>query len=242
MKPATKGAALAGGAALAAHWLPSTVSLGQWAPVRRLPGGWCTWRGDGGRRAVAFTFDDGPDPEHTPAVIERLEQLGWRATFFCLGEQVRRHPDLVGELMDAGHQVESHGDRHLHHLWHSPAWVGRDLDDALDSLHEVRVRPRWFRPPYGQASGATLWQARRRGLRPVLWSAWGREWVEPTAARVARRVTARLVPGAVVLLHDSDALSPSGSAGRALDALPMIAEQLERKALAAVTLDELVAA
>jgi peptidoglycan/xylan/chitin deacetylase (PgdA/CDA1 family) len=121
-------------------------------------------------------------------------------------------------------------------------WVANDLDAALDAMHDVRVHPRWFRPPYGQASGATLWHAHRRGLRPVLWSAWGREWVAPTAEHVAQRVAPGLRPGAVVLLHDSDALSPPGSARRAFDALPIIAEELDRKGLVAVTLDELVAA
>ncbi|MBO0729240.1 MAG: polysaccharide deacetylase family protein [Acidimicrobiaceae bacterium] len=242
MNPAVQVGVAAGAAALAAHWVPSTVSLGQWAGLAHLPGGWCTWRGQRASRAVAFTFDDGPDPERTPTLLERLDDLGWRATFFCLGERVRAHPDVVREVLLAGHQVETHGYRHHHHLWRSPGWVAGDLDAALDAMHDIRVHPHWFRPPYGQASGSTLWHAHRRGLRPVLWSVWGREWAIPTAEGVARRVAAGLSSGAVVLLHDSDAFSPPGSAQRAFDALDGIADEMDRRGLAAVTLDELVAA
>ena len=237
---ALRAAATTAGLVAAAHWVPSTVSLGQWLPLQALPGEWCRWRGDPSGANVAITFDDGPDPEHTPPLLQRLDQLGWPATFFCLGEQVRRHPELVGELSIRGHQVETHGDRHDHHLWRSPGWVGRDLDAALATMRDVRVHPRWFRPPFGQASGASLYQARRRHLQPVLWSAWGREWIEPTAEDVTRRVVAGLRPGAVVLLHDSDASSPPGSAAKALQALNGIAAELARQHLTAVTLDQLV--
>src|ERR1019366_6572218 len=109
--------------------------------------------------------------------------------------------------------------RHAHHFVRSPRWVHADLDAAIDALEMIGVRPRWFRPPFGQTTGATMLEARRHGLRLVLWSAWGREWAEPDAASVARRVRSALGPGAIVLLHDADVLSPPGSSRRAADAL-----------------------
>lgn len=227
------------GALAAAQWVPSVVSLGQWLPVRSLPGGWCTWRGPA-RAAVALTFDDGPDPVATPAVLDALERLGLRATFFCLGERAAAHPDLVAEVARRGHAVGVHGHRHTHHLLRAPWHPGADLDRALAALAAAGVAPRWYRPPYGQASGATLLAARRRGLRTVLWSAWGREWAAPDAAAVARRVTSALTPGAVVLLHDSDGSSPAGSAGRAAAALAPIAAALDEAGLRTATLDELL--
>ena len=104
------------------------------------------------------------------------------------------------------------------------------------------MRPRWFRPPFGQTTGPTLIEARRHDLRVVLWSAWGREWDEPDAPSVARRVTGGLAPGAIVLLHDADVGSPTGTARRAADALGPIADALAGRGLEAVTLDRLVAA
>jgi len=229
------------GAAVAVHMVPSVVSLGQWAQIRVLPAELCRWRGPAEPR-VALTFDDGPHPETTPRVLDRLGELGLVATFFCVGSLVAAHPDLVGELRRRGHQVEVHGHRHVHHFARGARWVRDDLSSALDALGAAGVRPAWFRPPFGQVTGATMLEARRHRLRLVLWSAWGREWAEPDAAAVARRVNRRLEAGAIVLLHDSDAYSPPGSCRRAADALGPIAEDLSDKGLAAVTLDRLTGA
>jgi peptidoglycan-N-acetylglucosamine deacetylase len=207
--------------------------------VRALPGGWCRWRGPD-VPAVAVTFDDGPDPATTPAVLDRLDELGLRATFFCLGEHAAAHPGVVTEALRRGHQVETHGYRHEHHFARTPGWVRADLGRAVETMAGLGAPPRWFRPPYGQATGPTLLEARRHGLSPVLWSAWGREWDEPDAAAVARLVTAALRPGAVVLLHDADVDSPPGSWRRGLDALGPITDAMAARSLRAVTLDELV--
>ncbi len=190
--------------------------------------------------AVALTFDDGPDPRTTPVILDRLDQLGLPATFFCLGTQVVSHPDLVAEIRSRGHQVETHGYRHDHHFLRGPRWVRADLDAAIEALGRIGVQPRWFRPPFGQTSGATMFEARRHHLRLVLWSAWGREWHEPDAASVTARVAAGLAPGAIVLLHDADVGAPPGSSRRAAEALGPIALDLHRRGYQALTLDGLV--
>jgi len=227
------------GLAAGAHMVPSVVSLGQWLPIRALPGDLCRWRGSNAN-GVALTFDDGPDPHTTPLVLDRLDQLSLAATFFCLGEQVVSHPELVSEIRDRGHQVETHGFRHEHHFVRSPRWVRADLNSAMDAMEQVGIHPRWFRPPFGQTTGATMVEAWRHSLRLVLWSAWGREWDEPDASSVARRVRAGIGPGGIVLLHDADVQSPPGSSRRATEALGPIAEDLHRQGLAALTLDDLV--
>jgi len=240
-RSAARWALLPAGLMAGAQMIPSVVSLGQWLPVRELPGGWCRWRGPDVAR-VALTFDDGPDPRTTPAVLDRLDALGLSATFFCLGVHAAAHPDLVRELVARGHQVETHGYRHEHHFARLPGWIRADLDAALAAMAEAGVRPRWFRPPYGQTTGPTLVEARRHDLRVVLWSAWGREWDEPDAPAVARRVRAALAPGTIVLLHDADVGSPVGSSARAAEALGPIADAIAALGLEAVTLDRLVAA
>ncbi len=225
--------------ASALHLVPSVVSLGQWSALRVLPGRWCRWRGPA-RSRVALTFDDGPDPHWTPRVLDRLDELGLAATFFCLGERVRAHPGVVGEIRRRGHAVGVHGDRHLHHFAHSPGWVRRDVERACAALEAEGVPPRWLRPPYGQVTAGTMWAARRLGLELVLWSAWGREWASTDSQRVAGRVIDGLDEGAIVLLHDSDTCSPPGTVDRVLDALAPIAAEMRARGLAAVTLDDLV--
>lgn len=102
------------------------------------------------------------------------------------------------------------------------------------------VTPRWYRPTYGQLTGSTLLAARHQGWRLVLWSAWGREWTTSDPAQVVATVSRDLVPGAIVLLHDSDRFGPTGMAAVARRALGPLADELARRELAAVTLDQLV--
>ena len=230
----------AAAATLAAQYLPSTVTLGQWTSFQALPGELCRWQGPPVLPRVALTFDDGPSPEATPAVLDRLEALNLRATFFPLASLVERHPDLVAEVVGRGHAVGTHGYRHLHHLAHSPAWVAADLAEADRVMATVGLDPTWYRPSYGQATGSTLVAARLRGWRTVLWSAWGREWTTTDPVGVAGRIARRLRPGAVVLLHDNDAFGTPGMWRVGLDSLELVAADLERRGLEAVTLDELV--
>lgn len=221
-------------------YLPSVVALGQWLRVTSLPGGVCRWRGPSTQPLVALTFDDGPHPEATPAVLDVLDELGIRATFFPLGSMVERHPALAAEVVRRGHLVGTHGFSHAHHLAHGPAWVRRDLDAAGAAMAAVGVEPRWYRPTYGQATAATLLVARAKGWRTMLWSAWGREWATPDPAQVAARITKRLSPGAVVLLHDSDCFGPPGMWRTGLQALRRVGEEMHSRSLRGVTLDELV--
>lgn len=227
-------------ACVAAEYLPSVAVLGQWTSLEAVPGGVCRWRGPGAHRRVALTFDDGPHPEGTPAVLDRLDELGLRATFFLLGSAVEAHPQLAAEVARRGHQVETHGFCHRHHLVRGPRWVHDDLARAGAAMAAVGLRPAWYRPTYGQATTATFVFARRLGWQPVLWSAWGREWDTTEPSAVAGRIRRRLRPGAVVLLHDSDAAGPAGMWRTTRDALDLVAGDLADRHLAAVTLDELV--
>jgi peptidoglycan/xylan/chitin deacetylase (PgdA/CDA1 family) len=176
---------------------------------------------------VALTFDDGPDPRSTPAFLDALDQLGWKATFFLLGEQVARHPDLAAELPRRGHELGVHGFHHSNHLRRSLRWTTDDLRRATDAIGAATgADARWFRPPYGALAASSLVAARRAGLPTVLWTTWGRDWrpqAPPTT--VAADLTATWHHGATVLLHDSDVTSAPGSWRAALGALPMVAER-----------------
>jgi peptidoglycan/xylan/chitin deacetylase (PgdA/CDA1 family) len=232
--------AAAAGAAALAHGAPSVVSLGQWTPLRSLPLGLCRWRGPAGDR-VALTFDDGPSPRSTPAVLDRLDELGARATFFCVGRLARDNSDLIAEITRRGHELGVHGYEHHSHLRHGPSWVSADLREAVDVLRCEGATVRWFRPPYGHTTTATMAAARAQGLEIVLWSAWGREWAAADPATVAERVTRKVGPGGIVLLHDGDEFNPPGSDRRVRDALGPIVEHLADHGLAAASLSELMA-
>ena len=174
--------------------------------------------------AVALTFDDGPHPEGTRAVLAELERRNARATFFVVGEQVRRSPGLARAIVDAGHEVALHGDRHTLLLRRRVQELADDLDRASATIaDETGVVPTLYRPPYGVFGARTLAHVRDRGLVPLLWSAWGRDWERrATPGSISRRVARRLAPGDVVLLHDSDAYSSPDSWRRTAAALPSI--------------------
>lgn len=193
-----------------------------------------------GRGEVALTFDDGPSPSTTPAVLDALDEHGLRATFFLLGEAVAAAPELAVEVARRGHEVACHGMAHHHHLLWPPGAVAADTAAAVRQLRSLGLGPRFYRPPYGQVAAATLVAARTAGCEVVLWSAWGREFAEAAPEPVLGRLAAGLRAGAIVLLHDSDACSPAGTTQRTLAVLPGLAEVLARRDLRARPLGEVL--
>ncbi|MGI8410915.1 MAG: polysaccharide deacetylase family protein [Solirubrobacteraceae bacterium] len=190
----------------------------------------------GAASGVALTFDDGPHPEGTPAVLEILDRAGVSATFFLVGEQVQRRPALAAEIVAAGHLVALHGHRHRLQLRLSAAEIAVDLRRGAAAIVDATaVQPAWHRPPYGIYSSAGLRETAAAGLRPLLWSRWGRDWRKyTTPARIARRATANVHGGDVILLHDADFYSSRQSHRRTAAALPLIIAELGRRGLGTV--------
>jgi len=179
---------------------------------------------------VALTFDDGPHPEGTPAVLEALGAA--RATFFMVGEQVQRFPSLAGEVAAAGHEIALHGFRHRNQMRVTPRWLADDLARGAQAIADATGGPPClYRPPYGIFTPAGLSYARRE-YELLLWSKWGRDWRRRTSAQeIASLATRDLRPGDVILLHDADWYSAPRSHERTAAAVPMILEALESAGL-----------
>ncbi|HEX4305987.1 MAG TPA: polysaccharide deacetylase family protein [Solirubrobacterales bacterium] len=188
---------------------------------------------DEGNPGVALTFDDGPHPQGTPAVLEILRDRGQRATFFLAGEQVERRPALAAEIVAAGHRVELHCHRHRNQLRLTPRALIDDAERARAAIEEATGQAiADYRPPYGIFSGAGLRAIRSRGWRPVLWSRWGRDWTRwATARSITRKATDGIRPGDIVLLHDADIYSARNSWERTASALPRICDELTTRGL-----------
>jgi peptidoglycan/xylan/chitin deacetylase (PgdA/CDA1 family) len=158
------------------------------------------------------------------------------ATFFLVGEQVARRPGLAAEIAARGHTVALHGYRHRP----QPALTARAARNDLAWGEEViseatGARVVWHRPPYGLYSPAGLDEVRQRGLRPILWSRWGKDWRRlTTPERIAARATRDLRPGDVILLHDADFYSSRGSHERTAEALKLIVRELKRQKICTV--------
>jgi peptidoglycan/xylan/chitin deacetylase (PgdA/CDA1 family) len=219
------------GTALVGYLLPGLA--GAW-PAIRGPLGVEDRTSDG--RGYALTFDDGPHAEGTPAVLDVLAREQVRATFFLVGEQVRRNPSLPREILDAGHQVALHCDRHRNLLRLTPRQVREDIARALDTIATATgLQPNLYRPPYGVLNAAALREARTHGWRTLLWSEWGRDWeARASAESIAQRVTDGAGQGSVLLLHDADDYSAPDSWRRTVAALPGVLETMRGRGVEAV--------
>jgi peptidoglycan/xylan/chitin deacetylase (PgdA/CDA1 family) len=196
------------------------------------------WRGHRGARGVALTFDDGPSPEHTPKVLDLLDEAGVKATFFVIGEKVEAHPELVREIASRGHALGVHGHTHDRFLsLRSPKRVAEDLRLAIDAVERATgERPLLYRPPVGLTSPRIARGIERFEVLVVGWSLRALDgWAGAKPDRVAARVVRSIRDGDVVLLHDAAERDDHAPAGVA--ALPRILAALRDKGLSGVRLD-----
>jgi peptidoglycan/xylan/chitin deacetylase (PgdA/CDA1 family) len=183
--------------------------------------------------AVALTFDDGPWPDSTAQILAILERERVHATFFLVGQQVRRHPELLRQEVDAGMTIGTHSFSHPQPFGDLPdAAVRQEIDGGLAALADNGVRTRLFRPPGGAIPPDVLAAARHKGLRTVLWTVDPTDWRRGTTpGQIVQRVLAAARPGSIVLLHDG-----GGDRSATVAALPRIIKGLKQRKLDLVTL------
>src|SRR3954471_34416 len=173
-------------------------------------------------RGVAFTFDDGPDPDGTPEVLDALDEARITATFFLVGQQVEAHPKLAQEIVARNHEVQAHCYDHTEHAQIEDP--GADLWRTIEAIFKATgVAPTMQRPPYGRFSPASHEACLQARLQPIYWSAWGEDWEDLLPDRIADFVTGDLSDGAVILLHDSARYAHRPSARATAAAIPLIA-------------------
>lgn len=190
------------------------------------------------RGAIGLTFDDGPHPDGTPAVMDALAAQGASATFFLAGEQVVERPALAAEIVAAGHRVALHCFRHRSFLRFTPREAREDLARGAAAIEDATgVAVTQFRPPLGYLTAAALSYARTRGWEIVLWKRIGYDWrASATPERIARRVTRGLRGGEIIVLHDADFYSSPGAWRATAGSLPLVFDRLEARGLRAVSL------
>ena len=160
----------------------------------------------GAARSIALTYDDGPNPRGTYRVLELLAWRGAKATFFIWGEAAERHPEVVREVIDAGHSVQPHCFQHLSHWSREPDQIAADIDSAMNLLSDLGAGPlTLWRPPYGRClAGATAEIAAERGLQLAGWTLAPRDYEgrDPVAMQAEVNETLDSERETVILLHD----------------------------------------
>ena len=192
------------------------------------------------RGEVALSFDDGPDPRVTPAVLEQLAGGGVRASFFCIGRRAESHPEVVAELARRGHRVENHSYSHPYAFsCLPPPALRREVRRAQEILTRAAGRPpRFFRAPAGLRSWLLERELAAAGLHLASWSRRGFDAVSRDPRRIARRLLAGLRAGDVLLLHDGSAALDRGGRPVVLELLPRLLDELAARGLRAVPLPE----
>lgn len=190
------------------------------------------------RGAIAITLDDGPDPEVTPRVLELLARHGAAATFFCIGERAARHPQLLRDIVAAGHRVENHSQRHRHDFaFLGPARCAREVAAAQAALGELAgSAPRFFRAPAGIRSPFLDPALARLGLQLVSWTRRGYDTHARDAATVFARLARGLAAGDILLLHDGHAARTATGIPVVLEVLPRLLEAARAAGLRPITL------
>lgn len=198
------------------------------------------WRGNG--KCVALTFDDGPDPEFTPRVLQILREKGVQAAFFCVGTRVQAAPELVKQIAAGGHLLGNHSFDH-------GTWINfgsrRHLRAQIEQCNAAiaqatDVTPRLYRAPFGFKNPALGDVLRALGMTAIGWQVRGFDAVDGNAARIARRVVNGARPGGVITLHDGAGLQGNQDREGTLEALPVIIDGLRARGLKIVRLDELL--
>jgi peptidoglycan-N-acetylglucosamine deacetylase len=190
-------------AAAGAFGACGTYAWGSVAPSAQLFGP--TIRRTGDASTIALTFDDGPNPAITPALLDLLDRHSVKATFFLIGAWVREASSLANDIAARGHAVGNHTDTHPSLALRSRRRITDELDRCDDAIESATAqKARWMRPPFGFRSPLLDGIVRRRGgAGVVMWSAWAHDWKPQPAEPVIERLR-RARGGDIVLLHDGD--------------------------------------
>lgn len=156
-------------------------------------------------RGVALTFDDGPDPNYTPRLLDALKDVGVHATFFVIVDKARRHPDIVSRMLAEGHEVEIHGYTHAMVPLLMPRASVKQVSLSSRILkEELSVVAHWYRPTWGLINLPAWLAAKRSHLRFITWSVMVGDWRATEPSELLRRILRKVRAGSVIVLHDSD--------------------------------------
>jgi len=185
------------------------------------------------KNEIALTFDDGPSPEFTPKVLKLLKQFNAKATFFLIGKNTEKYPELVNQIIAEGHNIGSHSYAHTNNYgFLSRNEVTKDIMKSQKILFEItNKRVQFFRPPFGVTNPNIARAVKNLSLKTFGWSVRSYDTVAKNSETVFKKVTSNLKRGDVVLLHDTSELS--------VEILEKILRYLKNKNMDSVTLSTL---
>jgi Predicted xylanase/chitin deacetylase len=193
------------------------------------------------RKIVALTFDDGPNPPYTGRLLDVLRAEGVPATFFLIGRNAEKHPDVVRRIVAEGHQVGNHTYNHVDLLKADRATIADEVDRTTTVIQSITGFPaKVVRPPHGFRDAVVMEVMAERNLKVVEWSVSSRDWTNPGVETIVRRTIDKVKSGAVILLHDGDGVAASASRAQTVAAAGLIIRELKARGYEFVTVDEIL--
>ncbi|MDD4600065.1 hypothetical protein SDC9_14727 [bioreactor metagenome] len=194
------------------------------------------------QKVVALTFDDGPYPPYTNQILDILQEYHVPATFFMVGKNVEKHPDLVLRVQQAGHQLGNHTYNHIDLLKANRKLMEREVDYTNKAIADITgQRPHVVRPPHGFRDPMVMETMADRRLKVVEWSVMSRDWTNPGVEAIVSRTINKVQNGSVILLHDGDGIASSASRAQTVEATRQIIRELLAQGYQFVTVDEILA-
>ena len=193
------------------------------------------FNGDTSRKVVALTFDDGPDRRVTPQVLKILAKYKVPASFFLVGSYVKKYPEVVKQVLEAGHLVLNHSATHQSYLKKSKDWLKQDLLSTEEAIYKViGKRPAMFRPPYGDIDAQMIEVIKDNDYKHIIWSYDTLDWTGASVDTIAQGLIQQVRPGEIVLMHSRSGVENT------VKALPTIIQKLRAQGYQLVKLDEML--
>ena len=197
--------------------------------------------GHAGSKRIALTYDDGPNDPHTRSLLEVLAKDNVRATFFLIGRYVKQRPEIVREVLGAGHVLGNHTFTHPNLAITGPAETRKQIEQCQHAIEDaVGMSPKLFRPPFGGRAPYTLRIVRSLGLEPIMWNITSWDWKTPPAAKIVQTCVRQMRGGDVILMHDGGHLAMGADRWQTVIATHLLIESWRQKGYDFVTIPDMM--
>lgn len=201
------------------------------------------YRGDISQKVVALTFDDGPSPKWTTKILDVLKKEDVKATFFMLGEHVKKYPDVAVRVAAEGHDIENHSYTHHVLIYYKPEELEREIKDTEKEIQKVTGRvTHLFRPPKAWLTNEEKKEIKELGYTVVLWSLNSKDWVTFDEKYIVKYLLHHVRPGDIILFHDSGGTFSveGGNRDETVNSVGRLIERLKKRGYRFVTMTELL--
>ncbi|MBM7647423.1 polysaccharide deacetylase family sporulation protein PdaB [Bacillus ectoiniformans] len=195
------------------------------------------YNGTGAYKQIALSFDDGPDEEYTPKILDILKEKQVKATFFVVGQQVKWFPEMLCRIIDEGHEVGNHSFTHPEFSELTTSELIEEIDQTEQVIAQVSgCFPTVMRPPFGDVTANDIEVINDLGLKVVLWSVDTQDWKGLSKKRIIHKVMDQAMPGSIILQHSHNCMPLDGT----VEALPVIIDRLSEQGYQFVTISEMM--